>query len=658
MNSRYRDDLKPKRYGQVFSGKKIGDLLVSMLPQDLEVKTIIDPMVGRGDLLLSAYSKFTKAENVVGIDIDKDVISECESAIPNARIYCGDAFRCWVIDEENGWDLVITNPPYIRYQTLKSNPVIGLPDGKEIRTNLIDHIKRSKLLNEKEKNLYLNVATHYSGLSDMSVPSWILCSSLVKLGGCLAIVVPETWFSREYAIPIHYLLLHCFEIIVIARDSKTKWFDNAEVRACLVICRRKKYESVKNYYSDTMLMEIDSKIADKDSLVAKLNYKELFGYEALQEIISAKAVCSNYGFISKKVSALSIFPGLIGEINKLKWSSLEDEDLIDEPICLPSEMKDIIDEWQTVVYDSLESSGWHIGQGLRTGANEFFYATVISSNSKTIIQTGDWYNKKICLPSDCIRKALQRRSEVKGIVVNYDDLKKCILYIHNQVRRADYLKLSDKVIDDFSLMNADLDAYISSGENYNSAHNDKSFNKRSAVITNEKKTTDGYERFWYMLPSLKDRHIPNLCISRVCGGNPEALYINQSSFNSIIVDANFITLYNSDQNEHLIAFALMNSTWAKCFLELTGTKMGGGALKIETSQVRRLVFPRLTQDKQKELKIIGKKILSKGYIDSGIQNAIDEIVVSPFYKSNSSVLISRLNDLLTSLLQERTKKND
>ena len=45
------DSLKVKRYGQVFSGKRVGELLVSLLPANLSIKTIIDPMVGQGDLL-------------------------------------------------------------------------------------------------------------------------------------------------------------------------------------------------------------------------------------------------------------------------------------------------------------------------------------------------------------------------------------------------------------------------------------------------------------------------------------------------------------------------------------------------------------------------------------------------------------------------------
>ena len=53
----YKDNsIKIKQYVQVFSGKRIGELLVSMLPKNLVVKSIIDPMVGWGDLLQAAYT--------------------------------------------------------------------------------------------------------------------------------------------------------------------------------------------------------------------------------------------------------------------------------------------------------------------------------------------------------------------------------------------------------------------------------------------------------------------------------------------------------------------------------------------------------------------------------------------------------------------------
>ena len=651
----YKDEnLKIKRYGQVFSGKLIGDLLVSMLPNNIDVKTVIDPMVGKGDLLQSACAKFSKLDAVLGIDIDKDVIGMCNNTVPEAKILVKDAFKSEEVNIADGWDLVITNPPYVRYQTLKSNPEIGLPNGKELRENLINHIQRSMLLDDRERQLYLEIAKKYSGLSDMAVPSWILCASIVKQGGYMAMVVPETWLNRDYALPIHYLLLRCFEIITIARDVESVWFEDAEVRTCIVICKRKEIESIEHYYSDTVLLELSAGIMNHDSLVGKLKYGDSLGYEALNKIIYTKSTYSSEGISSRIVPAMKLFPGLIGGINKHKW--IEDDEILKAPAsaCLPNEIETIVSEGKEVEYDSLEDLGWTVGQGLRTGANDFFYVRLLSEGKLSSVQTEPWYGRKIALDTENVRKAFKKRADIVGLVVNYNDLERCVLYIQHQIREEDQQRLSHTVIDDYTVMDSELDAYITQGEKYISPSHKKAFKELSAVVTNEKKTNNGYERFWYMLPPLKERHMPNLCIPRVCGESPETVFIKQSPDNAIIVDANFITLWNPDYHAQMAAFVLLNSTWAKLFLETIGTAMGGGALKVEASHVRKIVFPRIEDEKKKELETIGEKIIENRIIDRKLQKQIDEIVASSFGEKNRTYISNQLEELLIKKMKERT----
>lgn len=652
---RYRDDgIKIKRYGQVFSGKRVGELLVSMLPKNMTVKSIIDPMVGRGDLLWAAYAKYPQADVVLGVDVDEDVREKCKNAIPEAEILIKDVFKSNEVEIKDGWDLVITNPPYIRYQTLKRNPEIGLPDGKELREGLINHIQNTKLLDDQERQLYFEISKSYSGLSDMAVPSWILCASIVKKGGYMAMVVPETWLNRDYAVPIHYVLLRCFEIVAIARDVESAWFENAEIRTCLVICKRKENEPIESNYSDTVFLELKSGITNQESLVGNMNYKGSIGYEAVNHIIYTKTICSSEDFSSRIIPAVELFPGFIGKINEQKWIYEEDKVQVEDSTLLPNEIRSIVSKCNDVEYDSLEDLGWTVGQGLRTGANEFFYAQLLSEDAVNIVQTEPWYGRRIALSSHNVRKAFKKRSDINGLVVDYDDLNKCVFYIQNQVRQMDYHRLTEKAAEHYTLMESDLDDYITQGEKYISPSHKKSFRELSAVITNEKKIDDKYERFWYMLPPLKDRHLPNLCISRVCSESPETILINQAVTKEIIVDANFITLWNQNHCDQVIAFALLNSTWAKLFLEVIGTAMGGGALKVEASHVRKIVFPKLDNDKKTELERIGKALLKRRNINNTIQKQIDEIVISPFGDENKISVSNQIETLLIKKIKERT----
>lgn len=659
MQRRKDDSFKIKRFGQIFSGKMIGNLLVSLLPDKLCIESVIDPMVGRGDLLQAVYIKYSEAKSVTGIDIDPDVIEICRKNIPGAEIINEDAFKSEKINVSQGWDLVITNPPYIRYQTLKSNPEIGLPNGEELRENLTYHIQKSSILDENEKKLYLSVVKKYSGLSDMAVPSWILCASIVKKGGYMAMVVPETWLNREYALPIYYLLLRCFDIIVIAKDTESAWFEKAEVRTCLVVSRRKNNEPLTKNYEKTIFFDMESSIINSKSLVGKMVYGDSSGYNAIKKIIESKKEIRGNGYASRIVPSLELFPRLISELSEHEWICEEDRMEMKSIDCLPNEIRILVEHFHNIEYENIESSGWSIGQGLRTGANDFFYADILSEeNEMTLIQTESWYGKDIYIDSHNLRKALKKRCEANGNVVGYDDLKKCILYIQNQVKYEDYQRTAEKCTEKYTIIDRALSDYITEGEKYVSPSHKKPFRELSAVKTNERKSKEGFERFWYMLPALKARHTPDLCMPRVCGDGSEVIFINQKTDKEIVVDANFITLWNPDLSSRIRTLALLNSIWAKVFLEVTGTVMGGGALKIEACHVRKMVFPKLGDEREVILEDIGKRILKEKNISKKIQDKIDEIVLSPFGDDESIIIKHQLERLYTKKLKERTGRKN
>ena len=119
---------RQKRYGQFFSGKKVSELLVSLLPEEACIKNAIDPMVGTGDMLSALCSTTREIERLVGIEIDHTIIDICRTNNSKSEIILGDAFTARVPNSPKGWDLVITNPPYVRYQLLnESDGAIGLP---------------------------------------------------------------------------------------------------------------------------------------------------------------------------------------------------------------------------------------------------------------------------------------------------------------------------------------------------------------------------------------------------------------------------------------------------------------------------------------------------------------------------------------------------
>ena len=107
---------RQKLLGQYFSGKRIAEALFDLLGKPTG-KTVIDPMCGQADLLVP----FQKKNHINGIELDKEAFSKAIQLVNKGSIINANAF-----DENtlyklavNGYDIVITNPPFIRRENYK-----------------------------------------------------------------------------------------------------------------------------------------------------------------------------------------------------------------------------------------------------------------------------------------------------------------------------------------------------------------------------------------------------------------------------------------------------------------------------------------------------------------------------------------------------------
>ena len=182
---------------------------------------------------------------VYGIEIDPVAGKLCDERLMLSNFVINNAFNKTAYEKftgncKDGWDVVITNPPYVRYQSMRFNEKINidLPNAKSIREDLLETIDSFKFLDEKDRNDFKIIVQSYSGLADLAVPSWILCSAMLKVGGRLAIVVPDTWLNRQYASVVQYMLLKWFRIEYVIEDVNRVWFADAQVKTNLVIAKR------------------------------------------------------------------------------------------------------------------------------------------------------------------------------------------------------------------------------------------------------------------------------------------------------------------------------------------------------------------------------------------------------------------------------------
>lgn len=584
-----------KRFGQYYSGKKVADLLFSLLPEGREWQTAVDPMAGIGDMLVSVAEHSPNAPIILGVEIDEAVAAECAKRLPKANILAGDAFKCPNLITPDGWELVITNPPYVRYQ-LQNNDDGIMPSAQEIRRNLIRQIESISYLSDADKALFLNLAKNYSGMADMALPAWILCAALVKKSGYLAVVVPETWINRDYASPIQYLLTKCFRIETIVRDMNACWFPDALVKTCLVVARREEMRT----------------LADSESIITRI-------VEADREYAQPTQ---------------TLFPHLKMAKDIQKLASSDDISFFSDDHELPHSLAELIRDECNIMYVTLSELGIQCSQGLRTGANEFFYVTIKEDKGDTFLahsKTWDRGGKEYRFAKNDVVLTLQNRREIEGLVVSPR-------------------KLTTGVIYPLGIVHGEMNDYIAAAEEYRDARG-RHFKDLSAVRPNEKKDGDLVIREWFRLPKMAQRHLPDLCLTRVAGRIPECLYVCQTPEVPIAVDANMVTFWGGDKSNILIMMAMLNSTWSKLSLELICTVMGGGALKIEASHLRKLLIPNLPKPQLDSLEMIGATLVASGDMTEDIQDQIDNIIASVF---EDETLTKKMRYLLAQKYKERS----
>lgn len=549
------NSLKQKYLGQYFSGRAVAQLLFELIDIS-KVYSAIDPMCGSGDLLVPFVDKEI---SIIGNEIDFDAARMCQSRLPHAEIWNSNSFSINTLSRFNkcGYDLVITNPPYVRYQ-LQPNAEKYLSQEWLLLDDIIKNLKvyaeSTKSLNEDEKQLFLQELGRISGLSDLAVPSWILCMMLVKNGGQLAIVLPTTWLTREYSTPVKNILSKLFEIDYVVNDANSTWFSGkAQVKTSLLVAHRKiKSENSKLSYVDLY------KLAGTNScLTANLPCK------GLRDLFSNEVSIDNR--LSVRIVTQEAF---IGSDNNSSWLSLLS---------------------RLANKDSLTKIGENkieFGQGLRTGANSFFYVHSPQCESKYYLEV-----------------IQNQRSLGAKFTIKAGSCK--LLYIQDSVTNRDLCSLEPIFAKYYKSLPYEISEYIE-----RKSHEKKGgifLPELSSVKTNITKS-DGRRlpRFWYMLPPLTQRHTAKLFLPRVNGDKPIVRYNSKA----LVVDANFITIWpldNSRFNEYSL-LALLNSTWCSVQFEELGSVLGGGALKLDAAQIRNILIPNFSDKDIDALTLLGKKL--------------------------------------------------
>ncbi|WP_202844562.1 N-6 DNA methylase [Luteimonas saliphila] len=611
-----------KRLGQYFTGTSLGRLLAALGGANKKT-SVLDPMSGSGDLLVACAELGVNTKAMGAIEIDPVALEMCEQRLPGARVILGNAFDPKVLGKlpRLQWDLVIANPPYVRYQSTSkgTGKDYALPSALEVRNGLIAAFGLLPALDDTDKALFTKLAHSYSGLADLAVPSWILCAGLVAPGGRLALVVPESWLSRDYATVVHYMLLRWFDIEYIVEDEHAAWFADAQVKTTLLVAKRiPRREGVFSFPKDKSFLRIavSGNASGPSGPCSRLRQgqrdpEKHFAKDA-RHWLNSGTKHEDDMLRAYHVPLTRVATNLQGACVRQKWLSSLNETPVDTGPVIPHELEAWLDRSASAGRPaSLSALGVSAGQGLRTGANSFFYSEASEDGSLSFERLHP--GLRCTAPPDIAITALRKQADLpEGYTATPATTPGRVLDLRRYALPEDLQAAGKQFASSYEAMPYDLAKVVrkAGGMPFGDEGSLKRIWELSAVKPNIRKGRPEAgvpPRFWYMLPDFAQRHRPDLFIPRINSGSPKA-WLNVDR--KCIVDANFATLWSEGKgiSKHAL-LALLNSAWTAAALEYSASVMGGGALKVEAAHLRRLPVPPLNPETISCLTRLGKALV-------------------------------------------------
>ena len=187
------------KLGQYFTPSQICDFMVSLSSKP-QTASVLEPSSGEGAFLDALFKAGFK--NVTGVEIDPLIASHSSYPVENA------SFITW---KNSGlFDLVIGNPPYIRWKDLADE-------------------QKSELMNHRFFGSMIN------SLSDYLLPFIALSIEKLSTRGELIFITPSFWLQTKHSAPLREYLSRHGSITDLVDFGEAKIFK--DVATSLVIFR-------------------------------------------------------------------------------------------------------------------------------------------------------------------------------------------------------------------------------------------------------------------------------------------------------------------------------------------------------------------------------------------------------------------------------------
>lgn len=232
------------KYGQYFTPQLIVNYMISISNIN-ENSSILEPSSGQG-IFLDTLNK-NCFRNITGYEID-------ETLCQNQDFVINKSFVTTEINEK--FDLIIGNPPYIRWKNLED----------ELKEELKNHILWHK---------------YFNSLCDYSYIFILKSIELLKDGGELIFITPEYWLNTKHSLSLRNYMVQNGYFEQITHFNETPIFDKATVSTIVfkyIKSKNKNHSKIKliKYYANRKLtneiMEnIKNDVNQKDTIYLEID---------------------------------------------------------------------------------------------------------------------------------------------------------------------------------------------------------------------------------------------------------------------------------------------------------------------------------------------------------------------------------------------------
>lgn len=204
---------KEKLRGSFYTPASIADFILKWAFNGANNQDILEPSCGDGVFLKSIKNTGHKYNSITAIEIDKGEAEKARRAgLKSARIVNAD-FLKFCNDTKQKFDIVVGNPPYIRFQYF---------DRKQ---------------QEEAIAIFRDAGLEYSKLTNAWVSFVIGACQLLKEKGKIGFVLPAELLQVSYAKPVRNYLAHFFNKINIVSFKKLV-FPGIQQEVVLLLCEK------------------------------------------------------------------------------------------------------------------------------------------------------------------------------------------------------------------------------------------------------------------------------------------------------------------------------------------------------------------------------------------------------------------------------------